>query len=120
MIDTTLNWRLEARVGSENHTGHILRFIRDWWDEAGIRQYENRAAEEVLQEAFSEIDRLTGEFARLQREQPCTWTEDGDRTWATECGQSWTSINAGPVEDSVRFCPSCGRRVVARACGEGR
>lgn len=45
---------------------------------------------------------------------PCKWTLDpypDEEIWESECGQSWSFITDGPVENNVRFCHHCGRPV---------
>ena len=49
-------WYIEARVGSENYGGRLVHFIDD--RRGGDGAYINRPAEEVLAEAFAEVDRL--------------------------------------------------------------
>lgn len=54
----------------------------------------------------------------IQRKNPnqCVWTEDSDceympDTWDSACGERWTFIEGGPLENSVRFCQGCGKPV---------
>lgn len=62
---------------------------------------------------------LVTEWNRLQRAirarsgkvGRCTWTEDADGVWHTECGEAWTFECDGPKENRVTFCHHCGRRV---------
>lgn len=45
----------------------------------------------------------------------CTWTEDEDGLWWAACEgnkRTWEFNSAGPLENSMRFCPFCGRKLV--------
>ena len=50
----------------------------------------------------------------------CIWSQDeaGDM-WSADCGDAWTFVDDGPLENNVRFCPFCGRKVVANGYCEG-
>ena len=49
----------------------------------------------------------------------CEWTGDNDPDfcdgWDTACGEKFTFIEGGPVENNMRFCPYCGATLVAVA-----
>jgi hypothetical protein len=46
------------------------------------------------------------------RSSTCTWTEDEDGNWHTECGQIYQFINGTPAaENHYVFCPQCGGRI---------
>jgi hypothetical protein len=58
--------------------------------------------------------RLCGLFETIaafeaEREATCTWTEDSEGTWQTECGDAFVFTDGGPVENSVRYCCYCGK-----------
>lgn len=42
---------------------------------------------------------------------PCRWTEDMNGQWESECGASWEFNEGGPVENEVKYCHGCGKRV---------
>ena len=46
---------------------------------------------------------------------PCIWTPHADHYesggWDSACGESWTFIDGGPVDNRVRFCQGCGKSV---------
>lgn len=51
----------------------------------------------------------------------CWWEYDEDGAWETGCGRSWIFIDGGPEDNTVRFCPGCGKRVVVNSTkGEDR
>ena len=44
----------------------------------------------------------------------CDWKYDDDDIapkWDTACGKSWAFVYEGPVENGVRFCHGCGKKV---------
>lgn len=41
---------------------------------------------------------------------PCTWTEDSDGNWTTECAQMFVLTDeAGPLLHGMRWCCYCGQ-----------
>ena len=49
-------------------------------------------------------------FASLARETPltCTWTENEDGVYETNCDNMFVFNDGGPVENGFRYCPYCG------------
>jgi hypothetical protein len=50
------------------------------------------------------------------------WLSDefeGD-TWDGQCGAKWTFTEAGPDENDMHYCPSCGGKLIIRAAQEGK
>lgn len=45
----------------------------------------------------------------------CTWTEDADGNWDTECGETFVFSEGGPGENGQRFCGYCGKFLSAVA-----
>jgi hypothetical protein len=42
----------------------------------------------------------------------CEWVEDGDNpTWETSCGRTWIFDNGGPIENDIKHCMGCGKKV---------
>ncbi len=45
----------------------------------------------------------------------CTWAQDDDEdedgSWATSCGQYFTIIDGGPLDNRMRFCCYCGKPI---------
>ena len=41
----------------------------------------------------------------------CTWTEDEDGNWETECGDMFAFIDGGPVANNCKYCPYCERQL---------
>lgn len=62
--------------------------------------------------ATSAIETISAELAKPQDE-PCTWTLDDElsETYASRCGELWSFIDGGPIENRVRYCHHCGRPV---------
>ena len=46
----------------------------------------------------------TADFADLA----CTWTEDDDGNWSTDCGEMFTLIDATPQDNGMIYCCYCG------------
>lgn len=56
------------------------------------------------------------EAASQRDEATCEWTPDNDpdwNTWSSQCGKTWVFEEDGPAENDMRFCPFCGRLLVA-------
>jgi len=50
----------------------------------------------------------------------CKWTYDEhDYKWDSGCGEAWMFSDGGPIENSVKFCQSCGKPVLLAAAPEG-
>lgn len=45
-------------------------------------------------------------------ENVCTWHEDDDGLWHTDCKQMFTLFDGTPVENGFKFCPYCGKSLV--------
>jgi len=49
----------------------------------------------------------------------CTWAEDSDGVWNASCppvgDHSFCFTEAGPTENGFKFCPYCGKPLVASA-----
>ena len=52
-------------------------------------------------------------FAALARETPltCTWTQNEDGVYETNCDNMFVFNDGGPVENGFRYCPYCGREL---------
>lgn len=43
----------------------------------------------------------------------CGWSRDEwSETWSAGCGAEWVFPDGGPVENDMKFCPSCGKPVI--------
>lgn len=42
----------------------------------------------------------------------CTWAEDSDGDWLTDCGHAFTLTNGKPAEHGMRYCCYCGAALV--------
>ena len=54
---------------------------------------------------------MTATTDPLGRNDTCTWVEDFEGTWESECGGRWGFVDGGPEENHVRFCYHCGGEV---------
>ena len=48
----------------------------------------------------------------------CAWTEDGDGSWWSACGDGFVFTDGGPQDNSFRFCCYCGLPLVPPRGGE--
>lgn len=63
-----------------------------------------------LEAALTLIKRREAELASIREAPtPCLWSEDEDGIWDTDCGNAHTFFSGGPVENSYKFCPYCGK-----------
>lgn len=44
----------------------------------------------------------------------CTWTEDDNGAWHSECGHLFETTDGGPAENNMRHCCFCGRALIGR------
>lgn len=66
---------------------------------------------ELLQRA-EKLAEDTAALARRVDTSACTWRyDDEEHSWDGECGASWTFFEDGPKENSMHFCPGCGKPV---------
>jgi predicted RNA-binding Zn-ribbon protein involved in translation (DUF1610 family) len=56
-------------------------------------------------------DESTG--AQQPQQSICRWTWDNEK-WDTACGEAFTFIDGGPVENGMKFCPYCGKQLAVR------
>jgi hypothetical protein len=55
----------------------------------------------------------------------CAWKQDDfEGNWDSDCGLCWAFPDGGPAENEMRFCPGCGKKLLAvpyvppELCGE--
>lgn len=66
---------------------------------------------ELLQRA-EKLAEDTAALAERVGSGECTWSYDEkDHKWDGKCGASWTFFEDGPKENSMHFCPGCGKPV---------
>lgn len=44
-------------------------------------------------------------------QEACAWTHDGEGIYDSACGETFQFNAGGPTENSVKFCPYCGKRL---------
>jgi len=44
----------------------------------------------------------------------CEWVENKDGDWNAACGQGFTLFDGAPEENHYRYCPNCGKKIVAK------
>ena len=85
----------------------------DVLEAAVFGQQPTNGKSELLQRAEKLVED-TAALARRVEASACTWRyDDEEHTWDGECGASWTFIEDGPVENSMHFCPGCGKPVLS-------
>lgn len=48
----------------------------------------------------------------------CEWTQSEEDVWESACGNAWLFEDGTPEENSMKFCPFCGRKLTPRALDE--
>lgn len=48
----------------------------------------------------------------------CTWFEDPDGNWGTECDEMFQFTTGGPQENDMKFCCYCGKPLLERSFAE--
>lgn len=52
---------------------------------------------------------------------PCRWHEDLlDGSWDTDCGNKFQFNESGPIENGLKFCGYCGKRLKEVRGGRSR
>lgn len=60
--------------------------------------------------AAAPIDPESPLYARLKK---CRWVQDEDGgAYDSDCGHRWDFIEAGPIDNGMRFCCYCGKSLV--------
>jgi hypothetical protein len=74
------------------------------WAAISLAEYDVIAAAIAAHDALLDIaEAVDGQ---------CEWTYDDDSySWDTSCGAKWCFTDDGPVENGVKFCHCCGKRV---------
>lgn len=67
----------------------------------------NRQIAERILNSEAEMDKP------LELSVRCTWTEDNDGVWSSECGLVWSFENGKVCENNIEYCMRCGRLVDA-------
>lgn len=59
---------------------------------------------------------LNDSIGLTDTQEECLWSfDDSDYHWSAPCGLTWVFTDGGPLENNVKFCPSCGKRAVVAA-----
>lgn len=54
------------------------------------------------------------EDSKINTKPFCEWTEDDDGNWETSCKNMHVFFDAGPTQNGYKFCPYCGKDLVAK------
>ena len=66
-----------------------------------------------------DVERLAAEYLELRRAvadvTPCVWREEPDgEFWQADCGLAFGLEDGTPEKNNMRFCPQCGKPLVAQ------
>lgn len=87
----------------------------DVLETAILGQKPTNGKSELLQRA-EKLAEDTAALARRVDTSACTWRyDDEEHSWDGECGASWTFLEDGPKENSMHFCPGCGKPVAIQS-----
>ena len=112
--------RFSAR--REDHRQRLIAAARaiDW--EPTMTRIRALSARDPAFAGFSQRWTLEGKPEAVQRvamaawdsarSLNCQWVDDAiEPYWATECGEAFTFIEGGPIENGMRFCCYCGGKI---------
>jgi len=84
-------------------------------------RYENGSFERIRKEAIQTATMAIRFLENLPGLSPhgyeppaaevCIWQEDEEDGWKTSCGEIFDLDNSTPVDDDMRFCCFCGKRL---------
>lgn len=95
----TVTIAVEVRV-TDNEDG-------TWTAELGQRGHRR------WRRATSRSEAIAGVVAESSADSfRCTWTEDDDGVWDTDCGNRFETVEGTPHENDMLFCCYCGRPLV--------
>lgn len=70
-------------------------------------------AKDALESAIAKLERERGETKHNALVMVCPWRIDDDGIWNTHCGQQWVFEDGSmPDENGMRYCHSCGKRLL--------
>lgn len=87
--------------------GAVERYMPN---QATVKQPSSNGKSELLQRA----EKLAEDTAALVERvggATCAWGSDDSGTWSGSCGVEWQFFDDGPIENSMNFCPGCGKPV---------
>jgi hypothetical protein len=53
---------------------------------------------------------------KVDAEETCTWKQDVNGDYDTDCGDMFTFIDSGPKENHMKFCCYCGKPIKEEPC----
>jgi hypothetical protein len=90
---------------------------------ANVKEYRSLMAKATLEEtmflskmgerllSIELISEMTKVREQEKAEARCTWVEDEDGIWDTECCHLFETISGSPSGNGMRICPYCGAKI---------
>lgn len=72
----------------------------DWYEYENDVQGTSDEVIEFAEEKYRDLENSRG---------ICTWCNDEDGNWHTDCKQIHTFLEGGPGDNHYNFCPYCGK-----------
>lgn len=98
--------------------------MSDWNMLDNYDEHETEKFCNALCKAFVAASTFAPKEAAVQGGVPeaCEWHLDDEENgiWQSACGEAWSFIDGGPVENSVRYCQGCGKPVALPAPGAAK
>jgi hypothetical protein len=69
---------------------------------------------------MSKLGLTDKDLERFVKDGMCTWIEDEDGLWHTECHQIHQFFDGTPTENFYKYCPYCGKFLVVGKYKEDR
>lgn len=78
-----------------------------------IEQLRSRERELKERDIIPGIRLLCMSAAQLIEVTTCRWSEDDDGNYETACGETHIFMSGTPSQNQHRYCPYCGREIIA-------
>lgn len=118
--DATESTEVPSTQRADELISKVLDAEHEQQDEIGSwNNHQNTPTEKPKSELLQRAEKLAEDTAALARRvdtSACTWRyDDEEHSWDGECGASWTFFEDGPKENSMHFCPGCGKPVAIQS-----
>jgi len=65
-----------------------------------------------------QLDEICKAYYRWLKMDTCTWSEDADSVWTSDCGQDFELVWGTPTENEFTYCCFCGKKLVEKQYSE--